>query len=123
MKSRLFLFELIFTICLFSLCSALCLSLFAGAKRTQTEADALNRAVILCDSAAARIQNDRKLPDEPFYYYDDSFSACDAGSAVWIMTVTELSGGSTPQVCIQFLGSDTNSACPSKVLFSLTAGY
>ena len=123
MKSRLFLFELIFTICLFSLSAAVCLSLFANARQTQTKADALNRATLLCDSAAARIQNDHGLPDERIYYYDDSFSPCSAGRAAWIMSITDIQNAGVSQAQIQFSGADTNFACPSEILFSLTAGY
>ncbi len=51
-KTTLFLIELIVAVGVFSLCAAVCLSLFASAKRMTTESTALNGAALSAQSAA-----------------------------------------------------------------------
>ena len=51
-KTTLFLIELIVAVGVFSLCAAVCLSLFASAKRMTAESTALNGAALSAQSAA-----------------------------------------------------------------------
>lgn len=51
-KSTLFLMEIVIVILIFSLCAAVCLSLFAASDRMSEESDALNHAVVISKNAA-----------------------------------------------------------------------
>ncbi len=87
-KSSLFLMELILSILLFSLCSAVCVQLFVAAYQKEQDAQALTWAAMLCDSVAAQIRTGEK--DFDFYVtsYDSSFRPCeDEENPAWRLNV------------------------------------
>ena len=86
-KTSLFLMELILSILLFSLCSAVCVQLFVSAYRTEQDAQALTWATMLCDSMAAQIK-DSKDPDglRPVCYDSDFLPCENSDDAAWLLT-------------------------------------
>lgn len=88
-KTSLFLMELILSILLFSLCSAVCVQLFVSAYRTEQDAQALTWATMLCDSMAAQIK-DSKDPDglRPVCYDSDFLPCENSDDAAWLLTVS-----------------------------------
>ena len=127
MKSRsrtsLFLMELILSILLFSLCSTVCVRLFTQSWQMQKKAEALNQASLICDSTAALIQANKRLPDNTEQYFDDSFASCSFQNAVWILKIEEPDDVSIRQVRIRMLGAASNALYPDETLFEFFAGY
>lgn len=76
-KTSLFLMELILSILLFSLCSAVCVQLFVAAYRREQDAEALTWAAMLCDSMASQLRSKDALAEFSVTNYDSSFAPCE----------------------------------------------
>lgn len=121
-KTSLFLMELILSILLFSLCSAICVQLFVHAHREEEEAAFLNWAVRTCDSAAARIQQEKVLPAPACF--DSAFQPCGQEDAVWILEAAETAPDGDPvrqaSLTIRNLRDPASGEAPA---YTLTVGY
>lgn len=106
-KTSLFLMELILSILLFSVCSAVCVQLFVQARQTAQKARDLAKASLLCDSIAAVLQDAEnpealfsffpgpdtlKSPENSVFlwegFYDAAWQPCAGTDAVWILFLT-----------------------------------
>lgn len=126
-KSGLFLMELILSILIFSLCSAVCVQLFVQAHLTEQRASDLSKAILLCETTAAMIQSGENSPEMEPSFYDSTFQPCDASDAVWQLTVSTYSSENVP--CVHICVTDwdsiqavSDSYSPS-VLYEIYAGY
>lgn len=102
-KTTLFLIELIVAVGVFSLCAAVCLSLFASAKRMTAESAALNSAALSAQSAAecfkaesgdlarcAAILGAETAENGTVLrvYYDERWQAAGASRAAYVLTLS-----------------------------------
>ena len=103
-KTSLFLIETIIAVLFFSICSAICVQIFAKAYTTSRDTQTLNSAVTLCTSAAelfygyngdlSKIQNtlDPKRMSQYrngvlTFYYNDNFTICHVGEAAYCLNI------------------------------------
>lgn len=102
-KTTLFLMELIVAIGVFSLCAAVCLSLFASAAQMTAESEALNGAALSAQSAAecfkaeagdlsrcaALLGAETDAAGTALrLYYDEQWRPADASAAVYVLTLS-----------------------------------
>lgn len=132
-KTSLFLMELIFSILLFSVCAAICVQLFVKAHQTEKRAADLTKAVLLCDSVAAILQNREGMEPEAFFpelislsdfqnpdslgytaCYDEAWKPCQKEQAVWQLYVI-LTG--TAHIFVAEAADSQN------LLYELSVGY
>ncbi len=118
-KTSLFLMELILSILLFSLCSAICVQLFVRSHREEQKAVFLNQAVRTCDSVAAHIQQEKALPSP--VYYDEDFHPCAQEEAAWLLETRDVTpaGASVRQAYITI----RDLKYPGPLAYTLIVGY
>lgn len=108
-RSSLVLMEIIVTVCLFMLCGAVCIKMFANAYTTDKNTKELNNAVIWCSSAIEIMDSQDdcmnaladeypkgKLVNSTYYvYYDEDYKLCDKNVAKYSVrcSVTETEFG------------------------------
>ncbi|MBQ7841075.1 MAG: hypothetical protein IJ390_11425 [Lachnospiraceae bacterium] len=122
-RTSLFLMELMLSILLFSLCSAVCVKLFVGAWQTEKKAQALTKAALITDSIAASIQQERCLPAETVKFYDSNFIPCDRPDAVWMLKIQDIPGKTVRQVKLTVTPIDSVDQNGTDILYALDAGY
>ncbi len=103
-KSSLFLMEMIIAVLVFSICSAVCVQIFAKAYITSENTQILNSSVTACSSAAelfygfrgdlSKLQREIDVqrtseaePGKLSFYYDKDFARTGAGDAIYCMTM------------------------------------
>lgn len=122
-KTSLFLMELILSILLFSLCSAICVQLFVRAHRKEQNAIFLNWAVLACDSAAAHIQQEKALPAP--VCYDESFRPCAPEDAAWKLEAKDITPSGSAVGRAYITVRDMRGADPAAepLAYALTIAY
>ena len=122
-KTSLFLMELILSILLFSLCSAICVQLFVRAHRKEQNAMFLNWAVQACDSAAAHIQQEKQLPAPACY--DADFRPCVQEAAAWKLEAKDItpSGSAIRRAYITIRDVREDTAVSEPLAYALTISY
>ena len=103
-KSSLFLIETIIAVLFFSICSAICVEIFAKAYTVSCDTQSLNGAVNLCTAAAelfygyngdlSKVQNTVDPKRMSTYqngiltfYYDEKFNLCHMGDAAYYLNM------------------------------------
>lgn len=88
-SSSLFLMELMLAILFFSIASAVCVQIFVKSHLLSKESEALNHAVNACANLAETmsVSPDTFSEGDTFFYYDDTFSACEKNDAAYILCV------------------------------------
>ena len=103
-KSSLFLIETIIAVLFFSICSAICVEIFAKAYTVSCDTQSLNGAVNLCTSTAelfygyngdlSKVQNTvdpRRMSTYQngilTFYYDEKFNLCHMGDAAYYLNM------------------------------------
>ena len=131
-KSRLFLLELILSILIFSVASAVCVRLFVKARSLSDTASELKMAVLQADSAAQSIRASGGDIDSLLAFfpeaepdgsrllvgYDEEWSLCPPDGALYCMTLTISRQGRQISAAIQ-VESDRR----QEPLYSLSVRY
>ena len=97
----LFLLELLVSLTLFAVCAAVCLQMFAAARKIGRENQALSGAVLAVQNTAETLKSNRgSLEDTAgelhaertaqgfFRYFDENWNTVAAGQAVYTLTCT-----------------------------------
>lgn len=117
-KSSLFLMELILTVLLFAICSAICMKLFAASHQLGVKTWELNKSVATAQSFAEVMRGTNGSIDEIIkmypsavksddsyfeVFYDADFNECDFHEAVYVSDVNITINGSIEDMDIRII--------------------
>lgn len=87
-KGRLFLLEIIIIILFFSIAAAVCMNMFAKAKRLSNEGAELSASVMLVQEAAETFRATGEIPGSELFYGANFEPVDNAEAAVYVLKTT-----------------------------------